>query len=157
VNPPRASSAAEGRLTGSDLEAWKHSKQLIKDIGFSDEDAEDVMQRSFGWDKASQSFWRGSLVEQVPSTNQVQTVIDYLAELGIRGNDLIKFVGKFQYVFGCDVEDLLKANVTELQNTWKIKGTALTATLRRKPEILGYNLDCLGDCKGECNRCWVRF
>ena len=157
ANPLRASSVVEERLSGSDVQAWQDSKLLIEALGFSDEDAEGVMQRSFGWAKASQSFWRGSLVEQVPSTDQVQAVIDYLAEIGIKGNDLVKYVGQFPYIFGCDIEELLKANVNELEKTWKIKGATLTATLKRRPEILGYNLDCYGDCKGECNRCWVRF
>lgn len=24
-------------------------------------------------------------------------------------------------------------------------------------QVLGYNVDCEGNCMGECNRCWVRF
>lgn len=45
----------------------------------------------------------------------------------------------------------------ELEKTWKMKGPVLTKTLMRRPDVLGYNIDCLGDCAGECNRCWVRF
>lgn len=26
----------------------------------------------------------------------------------------------------------------------------------RVPQVLGNNLDCVGDCAGECNRCWAR-
>lgn len=33
----------------------------------------------------------------------------------------------------------------------------IKGVLLRRPEVLGYNIDCLGDCAGECNRCWVRF
>ena len=26
-----------------------------------------------------------------------------------------------------------------------------------RAQVLGYNVDCEGNCMGECNRCWVRF
>lgn len=44
-----------------------------------------------------------------------------------------------------------------LEGQWKMKGTVLKNCVKRKPVILGYNVDCQGDCIGECNRCWVRF
>eukprot|EP00951_Prasinocladus_malaysianus_P048605 scaffold660372_cov41-Prasinocladus_malaysianus.AAC.1 len=107
-------------------------------------------------DSCSQaSYWRGEVVEAVPSVEQITAVMDYLSEIGIKGGDLQKYVDKFPQVFGCDVDKLLRANVTELEKTWRIKGPTLAAMLKRRPEILGFNFDCLGDCKGECNRCWV--
>mmetsp|Transcript_39399 Transcript_39399/g.102063 ORF Transcript_39399/g.102063 Transcript_39399/m.102063 type:complete len:223 (+) Transcript_39399:176-844(+) len=149
--------AAADTLTGEDLAAWESSAQLLEDLGFDSESAVLILERSFGWGKPSQGFWRGQVVEVVPTTEQMEEVINYLGELGIKGNDLIGYINKFPNVFGCSVEDLLKANVTELEKTWKIKGPTLSATLKRRPEILGYNVDCLGNCLGECNRCWVRF
>eukprot|EP00873_Tetraselmis_striata_P011066 jgi/Tetstr1/431330/TSEL_021021.t1 len=114
--------AAADTLTGEDLAAWESSAQLLEDLGFDSESAVLILERSFGWGKPSQGFWRGQVVEVVPTTEQME-----------------------------------EANVTELEKTWKIKGPTLSATLKRRPEILGYNVDCLGNCLGECNRCWVRF
>lgn len=150
-----APEVAEVVTEGSD--AWCEARELVKEIGFEEEEAQAILERSFGWDKPSQSFWRGSLVKDIPDTKEMQDIIEYLGELGIKGSDLQAYVSKFPYLFGCSLEGLLKANVAELEKTWKIKGATLTSTLKRRPEILGYNLDCLGDCKGECNRCWVRF
>eukprot|EP00193_Tetraselmis_chui_P005578 CAMPEP_0177757636 /NCGR_PEP_ID=MMETSP0491_2-20121128/3748_1 /TAXON_ID=63592 /ORGANISM="Tetraselmis chuii, Strain PLY429" /LENGTH=214 /DNA_ID=CAMNT_0019273299 /DNA_START=352 /DNA_END=996 /DNA_ORIENTATION=+ len=152
-----ARATATETLVGDELAAWEDSVEMLQSLGFDADGANTILERSFGWGKPSQGFWRGEVVEVVPSVEQIQRVVDYLNELGIKGQDLNFYVNKFPNVFGCSVDGLLKANVTELEKTWKIKGATLAATLRRRPEILGYNLDCYGDCKGECNRCWVRF
>ena len=48
-------------------------------------------------------------------------------------------------------------NVRVLEDKWRMSREVVTRTLLRKPEILGFNVDCYGDCVGECNRCWARF
>jgi len=40
---------------------------------------------------------------------------------------------------------------------WKMGPSVVAGAVKRRPEALGFNVDCLGDCIGECNRCWVRF
>ena len=55
------------------------------------------------------------------------------------------------------MEERLQANIAKLEKEWKIKGPAVAGVLKRQPRVLGYSVDCLGDCIGECDRCWVRF
>lgn len=53
--------------------------------------------------------------------------------------------------------DALTANVAKLQRDWKLEGQVLARAVARQPAVLGYTIDCMGDCAGECNRCWARF
>lgn len=68
-----------------------------------------------------------------------------------------KTVKAFPEVLGCAVDSQLQGNVAQLQKEWKLEGDVLRGAVLRNPPLLGYNVDCLGDCAGECNRCWVRF
>lgn len=63
----------------------------------------------------------------------------------------------FPEVLGCNVQQQLQGNVDKLQRDWKLQGSVLTNAVLRNPSLLGYNVDCEGNCVGECNRCWVRF
>lgn len=63
-------------------------------------------------------------------------------------------------VFGCSLDEQLKSNVKELEEKHNLRKKILTGVLKRRPEILGYNVDCTatgGSCVGDCNRCWARF
>jgi hypothetical protein len=62
----------------------------------------------------------------------------------------------FPEVIGCRT-DALRGNVGKLTKDWKLEGPVLAAAVVRNPSVLGYTLDCMGDCAGECNRCWARF
>jgi hypothetical protein len=73
------------------------------------------------------------------------------------GVQVSKAVKAFPEVLGCHVDSQLSGNVAKLQKEWKLEGDVLRGAVLRNPSILGYNVDCLGDCAGECNRCWVRF
>jgi len=64
---------------------------------------------------------------------------------------------KFPEVLALDVASQLQKNVDTLQSQWFVRGLALKKLLRTQPQVLGYNVDCGGDCQGDCNRCWVRF
>jgi len=68
-----------------------------------------------------------------------------------------KTIKAFPEVLGCAVDSQLAGNVSKLQQEWKLQGDVLRGAVLRNPALLGYNVDCLGDCAGECNRCWVRF
>ena len=125
------------------------------DLGFTEDEAEGFMQKAFGW--KGQGYWRMSKEEEVPSPDDVQARLDFVAGLGIQGADLAAYVKKFPEVLGLDVEGQLAPTVEDLQVKWFMKGTVLANALKRRPEVLGYNIDCQGDCAGECNRCWVRF
>lgn len=143
------------RLEGEDADKWNQCMDVLSEIGLEKPDAEKFLTRAYGW--GSQAYWRKEKVEQVPEPENVQACIGYLNELGLEGEDLLGVIKKFPEVLGCDVETRLKANVGVLENQWKMKGMVITNTLKRKPEILGFTIDCYGDCAGECNRCWVRF
>ena len=62
----------------------------------------------------------------------------------------------FPEVLGLSL-DALTANVAKLQRDWKLEGQVLARAVARQPAVLGYTIDCMGDCAGECNRCWARF
>lgn len=79
-------------------------------------------------------------------------MLDYLDELGIKGSDVTATVSKFPEVLGMKVEERMKANVDKIQNEFKIKGPALANIFKRKPQVLGFNWDCYGDCQGNCPR-----
>uniref|UniRef100_M1AJ23 Uncharacterized protein n=2 Tax=Solanum TaxID=4107 RepID=M1AJ23_SOLTU len=51
----------------------------------------------------------------------------------------------------------MKTNVEILAKQWGIEGKTLRNLLLRNPKVLGYNVDCKGDCVAKCTRCWARF
>ena len=115
-----------------------------------------TLKRAFGW--AGKAYWRQERPEpEVPTPEAVQAVQAYLVSLGLTGAEVAKVVDEFPEVLGCSVEDRLAANVAQLEKQWKMQGPAIKGVVLRRPDVLGFNLDCLGDCAGECNRCWVRF
>jgi len=79
---------------------------------------------------------------------------------GLTESEIKQVVVKFPEILACSVESRLTANVNELQDKWFIQGPAVGGVIKRRPEVLGYNVDCnlsQGACVGECNRCWARF
>jgi hypothetical protein len=66
------------------------------------------------------------------------------------------YLKAFPELIGCSV-DALQGNVAKLQKDWKLEGQVLAKAVVRQPAVLGYTIDCMGDCAGECNRCWARF
>jgi len=117
----------------------------------------------------------------------VEAVLDFLAGVGVKGPDATKVLKKFPEVIACSVEERLQENVRKLERDWKIKGPAATNVIKRQPQardtccmcdvcacqhrvsdtkysivtcgvqVLGYVIDCQGNCEGQCNRCWVRL
>ena len=63
---------------------------------------------------------------------------------------------KFPEVVGVPVETL-RESLARLESGFFIKGKVATRTLLRRPDVLGMDFDCEGDCKGQCHKCWVRF
>ena len=87
----------------------------------------------------------------------VSEILSYLRSLNLADDDLSKLLKKFPEVLGCSLEDELKNNVKVMENEWGIEGKTLKNLLMRNPRVLGYNVDCKGDCMAKCTRCWVRF
>mmetsp|Transcript_42300 Transcript_42300/g.70446 ORF Transcript_42300/g.70446 Transcript_42300/m.70446 type:complete len:128 (-) Transcript_42300:142-525(-) len=127
---------------------------MLSSVGFDTENAESILEKGFGW--GSQAYWSGSLTDVVPTPEQVQCVLDFLGEQNIQGPDLLKLVSDFPEVLALH-EKQLKYACTYLEYEYYVKGDALTNYIKNSPTVLGANYDCAGDCKGECNRCWVRF
>ena len=55
------------------------------------------------------------------------------------------------------MEQQLQGNVEKLKKDWKMTDKVIPNVVKRQPAVLGYNVDCEGNCQGDCNRCWVRF
>ncbi len=51
----------------------------------------------------------------------------------------------------------IRGVLAKLKQDWKMTGGTAARAVGRTPRVLGYTIDCLGDCVGECDRCWVRF
>lgn len=84
-------------------------------------------------------------------------MVDYMSELGLNGDDLKSAISKFPEVLGLPVDKRMKANVSKIENEYKIKGATLSNIFKRKPQVLGFNFDCEGDCQGNCSRCWMHM
>eukprot|EP00884_Botryococcus_braunii_P012605 jgi/Botrbrau1/21345/Bobra.0184s0055.2 len=134
---------------------WKAAIQELEAAGFGSEDAEGLLRRAFGW--LHSSYWRTDKVQEAPPDGQVKAVLAFLGEQGLTGGDALTIIRKFPEVLAISVPDGLQANIDKLEKDWKLKGPAIAGVLKRQPRVLGYCVDCLGDCIGECDRCWVRF
>ncbi|KAF7045165.1 hypothetical protein CFC21_054301 [Triticum aestivum] len=134
---------------------WVECKQILTTLNFSTEDAEKMLKKAFGW--LHSPYWTEERKKEVPSTEVVSGVLDYVRGLGLSDEDLYKLLKKFPEVLGCDLESEVKLNVGKLDSDWGINGKTLRSVLLRNPKVLGYNVDCRGDCAAQCTRCWVRF
>ncbi|KAJ0025038.1 hypothetical protein Pint_07733 [Pistacia integerrima] len=87
----------------------------------------------------------------------VNEILDYLRNRSLTDDDIRKLLKNYPQVLGCGMEHELKNNVQILEKDWEIEGKTLRNLLLRNPKVLGYNVDCKGDCMAQCTRCWVRF
>jgi hypothetical protein len=94
----------------------------------------------------------------MPNVEQIGDVVSFLTEnCGLKQSDLGTLASSFPQVFGCPIDSQLQVALNVMKDEWKMKGPALTAVLKRKPQALGCNVDCEGNCIGQCDRCWVRY
>ncbi|KAL6976938.1 hypothetical protein U1Q18_025725, partial [Sarracenia purpurea var. burkii] len=91
-----------------------------------------------------------------PYWGEEREILDYQRSLSLSDDDLAKLLKKF-HVLGCSLKHELRTNVQVLKKEWGIKGKSLRNLLLRNPKVLGYNVDCKGDCMVQCTQCWVRF
>lgn len=131
---------------------WQTSRQLVEELGFSAEEANDILAKSFGWSYSD--YWGEEKQATVPDPETVSASLSVMKD--IPGVDLSALVKKFPEVMGLSDKEI-KYSLGTLDATWGIAGKALKNVLMRNPQVLGYNIDCGGDCAGECTRCWVRF
>lgn len=143
------------RLSGEDAEQWAACLEEVKKVGYSDDEANALLERAFGW--RTQTFWRGLKKEEVPKADSVAATLNFLRDLGMKDEDIQAAFKKFPEGLASDVEGRLKPNMQTLQKDYFIPEKKLLAAIKRQPKALGFSYDCEGSCEGECHRCWVRF
>lgn len=142
-------------LSDEDRKMWEACRQALSPLNFSVEEEDKILGKAFG--QFHSPYWGEDRKKEVPNFEIVNRILDYLRDLSLSDDDLCKLLKKFPEVLGCDLEDEVKNNVQVLEMDWGIKGKSLRNLLLRNPKVLGYNVDCKGDCMAQCTRCWVRF
>ena len=154
----RTFSADQAQATvvdAGDNKTWEEAKQILTSLDYSIEDADKMLKKAFGW--IHSPYWSEERKKEVPNAEVVSGVLNYIRTLGLSDDDLRKLLKKFPEVLGCDLDSEVKLNVGKLDSDWVINGKTLRSLLLRNPKVLGYNVDCRGDCMAQCTRCWVRF
>ncbi|XP_042471716.1 uncharacterized protein LOC122053844 [Zingiber officinale] len=134
---------------------WEECKEILCALSFSVDEADTILKKAFGW--VHSPYWGEERRKEVPKGQIVDEMLGYLKDLGLNDEDLHKLLKKFPEVLGCSLADEVRTNVSMLEKDWSIKGKVLRNLLLRNPKVLGYNVDCKGDCMAQCTRCWVRF
>ncbi|KAL6504924.1 hypothetical protein OROHE_023682 [Orobanche hederae] len=138
-----------------DKKTWGSCKQALSAFGFADYEEDKILGKAFG--QIHSPYWGEERKKEVPKFEVVNEIISYLKDLGLTDDDLGKILKKFPEVVGCSIENELKENVWILEKEWGVKGKTLRNLIVRNPSVLGYNIDCKGDCLAQCTRCWARF
>lgn len=138
-----------------DRSMWEACRQALSAFNFDDEEKDKILGKAFGL--VHSPYWGEDREKEVPKFEAVNGTLDYLRSLNLSDDDLSKLLKKFPEVLGCNLEEELKANIKILKEQWSIEGKSLRNLLLRNPKVLGFNIDCKGDCKAQCTRCWVRF
>ncbi|GAV59358.1 mTERF domain-containing protein [Cephalotus follicularis] len=142
-------------LSDEDRKTWKACRQALSTFNFNVEEKDNMLGKAFG--HVHSPYWGEERKTEVPNFEVVNEILDYLRSLSLSDDDIYKLLKKFPEVLGCSLEHELKTNVQILEKQWGIKGKTLRNLLLRNPKVLGYNVDCKGDCMAKCTRCWVRF
>ncbi|KAH7300173.1 hypothetical protein KP509_24G048200 [Ceratopteris richardii] len=141
--------------SSEDLAKWQAARAPLLRFSISEQEANTVLAKSFGWTPSP--YWGEEKEKTMPDPALVKKILDFLQSLGLSDDDLPVFLKKFPEVLGCLVEEEMQKNVQILEKEWGISGNTLRNLLLRNPKVLGYNVDCKGDCMAQCTRCWVRF
>lgn len=154
----KLSSTAETQTVSfSDEESkmWEACRGALKAFGFSIEEEDKILGKAFG--HVHSPYWGEERAKNIPRSELVHDILAFLRSLGLSDDELGKLLKKFPEVLGCSLSEELRNNVQVLEDTWGIKGKYLRNLLLRNPKVLGYNVDCKGDCIAKCTRCWARF
>jgi mTERF len=158
VKKPRAN--PRDILTDDELGVWAAVVAEVRSVDPTalDGGEDAIVSKAFGWGPTSQRFWRGDVVQEIPSSARVGASLAFLRdELGITDPDIAAMLKKFPELLRLDVQDRMRANVEFMQTTWNITGSRLVEAVKSQPQVLGFDVDCGGDCQSECARCWARF
>ncbi|KAI5668277.1 hypothetical protein M9H77_18130 [Catharanthus roseus] len=142
-------------LSDEDRKSWDACRQALSTFEFGLEEEDEILGKAFGYIRSP--YWSEERKKEVPRLDVVNEVLNYLRSLNLTDDDIQKVLKKFPEVLGCNLEEEMKNNVKTLEKDWGIEGKSLRNLLLRNPKVLGYNIDCKGDCMAQCTRCWVRF
>ncbi|KAL2641989.1 hypothetical protein R1flu_009576 [Riccia fluitans] len=140
-------------LTAQQLEKWEEASKYLEGLGFEAEEVDKILGKAFGW--VHSPFWSEEVQQTVPEAATVLTAMDLARGTGITDDQLVTILKKFPELLNC--LDTIELNMGILNKEWGIKGNTLKNLIIRNPRVLGYNVDCKGDCMAKCTRCWVRF
>jgi hypothetical protein len=141
-------------LTDEERQKWEPASGLLEGLGFSAEESDKILAKAFGW--VDSPYWSETTLQTVPEVDAVSSKVDFMKGLGFAEDELTPVLKKFPELFGCR-ETLMTHNLGVLDKEWGIKGNKLKSLIKRNPHVLGYTVDCKGDCMAQCTRCWVRF
>ncbi|KAB2603392.1 hypothetical protein D8674_004397 [Pyrus ussuriensis x Pyrus communis] len=110
-------------LKDEERKAWETCREAPSAFGISIEGGEKTLGKAFGL--VHSPYWGEKRKTEVPK---------------------FEILKKFREVLGCELERELKTNVQILEKEWGIKGKSLRNLLLRNPRVLGFNVDCKGDC-----------
>lgn len=143
--------------------AWDACLAALAPLDLAPDDAEAALRIAFGWTRST--YWRGCKNQEAPDPAAVGAALAVLTggdaeagELGMAPADAAAVVELFPECLALDGDGTAARGVVKkLAADWKMKGPAAARAVGRTPRMLGFTLDCLGDCVGLCDRCWVRF
>jgi hypothetical protein len=157
---PEAASSSSSPGPPAELEgdgpraAWADAAALLLGAGLTEEEAHRCVGRAYGW--ATQAYWRSDKVKETPDAGHVAEVLAYLGSLGVADDGLRRAVKQFPELLACDVAGRLAPNVARMQAEG-LRDGVLAAAIARRPAVLGFKVDCAGNCAGQCSVCWSTF
>ncbi|KAK4761694.1 hypothetical protein SAY87_029578 [Trapa incisa] len=149
------STAKTYSLNEEETRSWEECRRAFSPFNFSVEEQDKILEKAFG--HVHSPYWSEERQKEVPNLEAVTETLDYLRSLSLSDDDICKLLKKFPEVLGCCLQQEVQTNVQTLAKDWGIEGKSLKNLLLRNPKVLGYNVDCKGDCMAKCTRCWVRF
>lgn len=129
--------------------------------------SDELLTTAFGWGRST--YWRGSVEEATPDPAAVRGSLSFLLaadavaaasdaadaasapssnqhDLSLSRAEALAVLRSFPETLNLDAEEQLRGNVAKLAKEWKIQGPAAAGCVKRTPRLLGYTVDCAGDC-----------
>ena len=142
--------------------AWDACLAALAPLGLDTSESADALGRAFGWGRST--YWRGSRERAPPDPAAVTAALAVLmgsadeGGLEMEPSDAAGVIASFPECLALDGDgSQARAAVAKLAKEWRMVGAVAAKAVVRTPRVLGYTVDCAGDCIGECDRCWVRF
>lgn len=161
-NPRAVCSPSRGRYhtvrcATIDANSWDAAAKTLRTVGLEeDEELSKLLSRAFGW--TSQAYWRREKVKENPDPESVERALEFLRnEVGFDDAEVANVLRGFPEAMALSVDERMRENIRLLRENLKMDEKRIRKAVLGQPQILGYTLDCGGDCQGECARCWVRF